>query len=74
MGKLGDMKYLIPTMTCDKLYWKVPVIYTLPSKGRLGKVGEIWIDADNGELILEKSTEVEVMRSNAKRILLGCKY
>jgi len=61
-------------MNSDKLYWKVPVIYTLPSKGRLGKVGEIWIDADNGELILEKSTEVEVMRSNAKRILLGCKY
>ncbi|MFQ6119162.1 MAG: hypothetical protein ACE5KE_04645 [Methanosarcinales archaeon] len=50
----------------DKLYWRVPVIYALPSKGKLGKVGEIWIDADTSELILEKSTDIELMRLNAK--------
>jgi len=48
--------------------WNVPVIYSLPSRGTLGTVGHILVDAQNGDLKLKISTSKEELRANAKRL------
>lgn len=35
----------------DRWYWRVPVDLTFPSKGRVGSVGEVDVDATLGEVI-----------------------
>jgi hypothetical protein len=30
------------------LHWRVPVVYALPDRGIVGKVGELYVDVDNG--------------------------
>lgn len=39
----------------EKLRWRVPVIYSLPGKGQLGQVGELAVDVETGEIIMEES-------------------
>jgi hypothetical protein len=42
-----------PTLVMDKrIYWRVPVILSLPPKGDIGKVGEIDVDVETGQLSL----------------------
>ncbi len=48
--------------------WKVPVIYALPSRGSLGTVGHIVVDAQHGDLKLNVSTSKDELRVNAKRL------
>jgi len=48
--------------------WNVPVIYSLPSRGTLGAVGHICVDAQNGDLKFKASTLKEELRANAKRL------
>jgi hypothetical protein len=43
----------------EKADWDVPIIYSLPGHGNLGKVGNIIVDAQNGDLKLDESTSVE---------------
>jgi hypothetical protein len=50
----------------DILYWKVPVAYSLPDKGLLGHVGDIMIDANTGNLLLENSTPISEIEANAE--------
>ena len=50
------------------LSWRVPVVYALPDRGILGKVGELYVDADNGQILLEESTPLEVLTANAERL------
>jgi hypothetical protein len=40
----------------ERLCWSVPVLFTLPGKGVVGKVGEIQVDATTGELLTESDT------------------
>jgi len=51
----------------DRLCWSVPVVLTSPSRGVVGKVGEILVDATTGELLLEKDT-VQRMSDDADRL------
>ena len=37
----------------DRIVWRVPVDLTAPSMGRLGRVGEVDVDAQSGELLLD---------------------
>ena len=46
----------------ERVYWSVPVIFTLPGKGVLGRVGTLRIDAATGELLTNPQTEQEMMR------------
>ena len=39
----------------EKLRWRVPVIYSLPGKGQLGQVGELAVNVETGEIIMEES-------------------
>ena len=52
-----------PELTIDeRVYWSVPVVFTLPGKGVLGRVGTLRIDAGTGELLTDPQTEQEMMR------------
>ncbi len=52
----------------DELQWKVPVGYSLPGKGLLGRVGEIMVDANTGNLVLESSSQINEIEANAERL------
>src|SRR5271155_4957516 len=45
----------------ERVYWLVPVVFTLPGKGVLGRVGTLRIDAATGELLTDPQTEREMM-------------
>ena len=46
----------------ERVYWSVPVIFTLPGKGVLGRVGTLRVDAATGELLTDPQTEQELLR------------
>ena len=51
----------------ERVYWSVPVVFTLPGKGVLGRVGTLRIDAATGELLTDPQTEQEMMQ-NARQL------
>src|SRR5437660_10620573 len=46
----------------ERVYWSVPVVFTLPGKGVLGRVGTLRVDAGTGELLTDPRTEHEMMQ------------
>jgi hypothetical protein len=46
----------------ERVYWTVPVVFTLPGKGILGRVGALRVDAATGELLTDPQIERELMR------------
>jgi hypothetical protein len=46
----------------ERVYWSVPVVFTLPGKGVLGRVGTLRVDAGTGEVMTDPATEREMMR------------
>src|SRR5262249_45631229 len=46
----------------ERVYWSVPVVFTLPGKGVLGRVGTLRVDAGTGELLTDPQTEQEMLR------------
>src|SRR5438034_9409231 len=46
----------------ERVYWSVPVVFTLPGKGILGRVGTLRVDAATGELLTDAETLREIMR------------
>jgi hypothetical protein len=46
----------------ERVYWTVPVLFTLPGKGVLGRVGTLRVDAGTGELLTDLRSEQEMMR------------
>lgn len=50
------------------LQWDVPVMYSLPDLGTLGRVGHILVDAQNGDLKLKDSTAIEEMDAHVSRL------
>jgi len=45
----------------ERVYWSVPVVFTLPGKGLLGRVGTLRVDAKTGELLTDPQTLQEIM-------------
>lgn len=52
----------------DQLCWKVPIGYSMPGKEFLGEVGFVFVEATNGNLILENSTSINEIEANAERL------
>jgi hypothetical protein len=53
----------VPELTVsERIYWSVPVVFTLPGKGVLGRVGTLRVDAGTGELLTDPQIEEEMMR------------
>ncbi len=48
----------------DHIVWRVPVDLTAPSTGRMGRVGEIDVDVESGELLVD-DVQLEGMRHRA---------
>src|SRR5437763_1332073 len=46
----------------ERVYWSVPVVFTLPGKGVVGRVGTLPVDAGTGELLSDPQTEQEILR------------
>ncbi len=60
----GDM----PDLRLDEPQcWSVPVILTLPSRGAVGKVGEVLVDAATGE-VLADAEDLRTIADYAERL------
>jgi hypothetical protein len=46
----------------ERVWWSVPVVFTLPGRGVLGRVGTLRVDAATGELLTDPQTEQEMLR------------
>lgn len=55
----------------DRLTWRMPILLGAARRGCLGKVGDVSVDAQTGEILTETMTPVEVMEAGAKRLLAG---
>jgi hypothetical protein len=51
----------------ERVYWSVPIVFTLPGKGVLGRVGTLRVDAGTGELLTDPQTERELLH-HAERL------
>ncbi|MCG2766966.1 MAG: hypothetical protein L6435_01085, partial [Anaerolineae bacterium] len=51
----------------DRWYWRVPVDLTFPSRGRVGSVGEVDVDATLGEVMVSEELLV-LMIQRADRL------
>jgi len=49
------------------LFWKVPVNYTIPSKGTLGVVGYLLVDVSTGEIV-RTIEDLEKIEKNAEML------
>lgn len=55
----------------DRLCWSVPVVLGSPVKGIIGRVGEILVDVNTGELLVGKE-KIEEITANAKSLAERC--
>jgi hypothetical protein len=51
----------------ESLRWSVPIVLTSPTKGVVGKVGEILVDATTGELLIDEEA-VRRITDDARRL------
>ena len=51
----------------QRLCWSVPVVLTSPSRGVIGRVGEILVDVRTGELLADPET-IQRITENAERL------
>jgi hypothetical protein len=52
----------------DRVRWKVPVLYGLPGYGLLGQIGELMIDVESGQVLLDESTPILEMEQCAEAL------
>ena len=54
----------------ERIVWRVPVDLTAPPMGRLGRVGEVDVDVESGELFLDEA-QITEMQERARRLVAG---
>lgn len=62
-----DLSYLMraefPSLVAaGRVYWRVPIVLTLPSYGAIGTVGTIDVDVESGELNTNREHIMEIQR------------
>lgn len=67
-GLGGDEPQLVVTQ--DRLCWRVPVNLALPTRGKLGQVGEIDVDAQTGQVLVDED-QLQEITDHAERLLAG---
>lgn len=55
----------------ERLLWRVPVLFGTPERGQVGKVGELLVDVESGDVIIDDSTQIEAMLRNAETLYSG---
>ena len=53
-----------------RLYWRVPVILALPTRGRMGQVGAIEVDVQTGEVMANDTTWQQIS-DHAEHLFAG---
>lgn len=57
-----------PTLVlADRIVWRVPVVLTMPGHGVLGRVGEIDVDVETGEILVTEALLTGI-KDHAKRL------
>lgn len=58
-----------PTLVAghEKLCWRVPVVLTLPGRGRVGQVGSVDVDVQTGHLLFTQ-TQLDDMTHHANQL------
>jgi hypothetical protein len=67
-GLGGDTPTLV--INNNRLYWRVPVILALPTRGRLGQVGQIDVDAQTGEILADPRLMSDIT-THAEQLVAG---
>lgn len=52
----------------ESLRWRVPILFSTREKGQLGKVGELLVNVDSGEIIIENPEQLEEIATNAEAL------
>ena len=67
---VGDMLHAgePELLAAESLCWRVPVLFSTREKGQLGKVGELLVNVDSGEVIIENPKQTEEMAANAEAL------
>ena len=59
-----------PELWMEKqIYWRLPIIYSLPSVGILGTIGEILVQVDNGNIELKEPQSIKEIETRVKNLL-----
>ncbi len=67
-GLFGDEPSLV--VTSKSVVWRVPVFVSTTSRGRLGQVGQVDVDAQTGEMMAD-DTLLQAIGDNAERLVAG---
>jgi len=60
-----------PTLVlADRIVWRVPVVLTMPGHGVLGRVGEIDVDVETGEILVTEDILTGI-KDHANRLVGG---
>ena len=57
-----------------QIYWRQPIIYSLPSVGTLGTIGEILVQVDNGNIELKEPQSIKEIETRVKNLLKNSSY
>lgn len=52
----------------NRIVWRVPIDLTAPSHGRIGRIGEVDVDVESGELLLDEA-QIEGIRRRATNLV-----
>ena len=59
-----------PELWMEKhIYWRLPIIYTLPSVGTLGTIGELLVQIDNGNIELKEPQSIKEIKNRVENLL-----
>jgi hypothetical protein len=67
-GLFGDDPSLV--VTDKSIVWRVPVFVSTASRGRLGQVGQIDVDAQTGEIMADDNL-LKAIGDHAERLVTG---
>ena len=56
---------LLVVVDQDAIFWRFPIVFSMGVRGRLGQVGEMDVDAQSGELLLNDDL-VEELKAHAR--------
>lgn len=58
------------TIDSERVFWRVPIVLSLPNPGDLGQVGVVEVDARTGEVLID-SVARDVIIQHARRLYVG---
>jgi len=59
-----------PELWMEKqIYWRLPIIYTLPSVGTLGTIGELLVQIDNSNIELKEPQSIKEIEIRVENLL-----